>query len=190
MATSINGRELTISGKPGTPGTNEREPASFLLACCARSREGRRKGKGGERWREERKSHRQITWVSIQIYKNKFWPESEGGNNRRLKLPHHVGKVTAESPIESVSGSTSWERNCGASIYIYFLTISFQLHQQLQRTRSSIAESAREGNTDSSWRRCTRSASGQVVFMFAKICFHKKVFCKDRVHKNGCRTSK
>lgn len=136
MATSINGRELTISGKPGTPGTNEREPASFLLACCAiaqekeraarltpllpRSREGRRKGKGGERWREERKSHRQITWVSIQIYKNKFWPESEGGNNRRLKLPHHVGKVTAESPIESVSGSTSWERNCGASIYIFF----------------------------------------------------------------------
>lgn len=155
-------------GKPGTAGTNERKPASFLLACCAiaqekeraahltpllpRSREGRRKGKGGERWREERKSHRPITWVSTQIYENKYWPESEGGNNRRLKLPHHVGKVTAESLIESVSGSTSWERNCGASISI-FLTISFQLHQQLQRARSSIADSAREGNLDSSWRR-------------------------------------
>lgn len=49
-------------------------PSITSWQLLLRSRGGRRKDKDRERWREEQRSQRQIAWVPIPTYKNKYLP--------------------------------------------------------------------------------------------------------------------
>lgn len=115
-----------------------------------------------------------------------------------VKLPHHAGKVTEQSPFESVSGCMSCQWNCVTSIWggiIFFLSHRLiQPHQQLQTARSSAVDSARSEEIRLLLDNVNYVRISAAAFGFAKICIWKgapsnkiTIFC---VHKNGCRTSK